>query len=110
VLAFRSPFTNNGTKLGEVKETADADEICVMNADHWEGIGSQAKNDRQVEISCKTRAFFKIHLQFKKIHVDSKQGQGHSRHWEDMESQRIYLSEMTSKLNAGSEANGELRA
>ena len=73
MLAFRSPFTNNGTELGEVKETADADEICVMTADHWEGIGSQAKNDRQVEISCKTRAFFKIHLQFKKIHVDSKQ-------------------------------------
>lgn len=41
----------------------------------------KAKNDRQVEISCKTRAFFKIHLQFKKIHMDCKQGQGHSRHW-----------------------------
>ena len=42
--------------------------------------------------------------------MDSKQGQGHGRRWEDMESQRIYLSEMTSKLNADSEANGELRA
>lgn len=38
VLAFISPFTNNGAKLEEVKETADAEEIyneCRLLGGNW---------------------------------------------------------------------------
>lgn len=43
VLAFISPFTNNGAKLEEVKERADAEEIYVMNADCWRELDHKQK-------------------------------------------------------------------